>query len=499
MTKPIKTQTKIVADSSDRSIHLHDLAILFIASPSVPHAASVFLYLLTLLDKNRRGQIAKVTGRHPMNSDAIGEMLGISGRTVRRTIDHLIQTGLIKYSEMIKPAVDGKPPIKRRLYILCLNEITRQSVKLSKMICRSNSLAVKAKRMKADNPDGYLKFDSGAFHWMERTLRPPMAEGEMSPLWSCTATIYLSTSKHRENKLKGNISVLSPKPAAPEYLSLSPVSDNTSVTSDPLPAQPTASEVPAPEAPARRKVTVAIETELGASAAMPSPPANRQRSEAMKAILAQAREGKLVDPSTAMFEAAARANESRLEEAIQMIRNWNDINGLYQDYLVVFCRETGVYPTRASKAKWVAQMLQIDNERLLPHFLEACRVSVAKANAQPWWSITDPGSIKTAAIDISGRKSRRQWVSAEAFIKEAYTNRGDKSKEAEQQTEAPKEVWISKEQADQLMREKTIKGRAALLKQFHPELEVKIVGDPNGEVGLNGSVGYAVGVLKAHP
>ena len=176
--------TTIKADVHRYSVELHDLAVILLHDPKYPLQASLFLYLLALTDKLRRGQIARILGTHPMNSDAVGKLFRVNGSTVRRHFKHMIDVDLLRYSETTSEAKDGRPPVKRRHYTVMTGKLRQASTALSKDIAKSNKIGVMARRMNVDPPERLAVTDNGLM-WISASVHV-CTEGETEAQRACT-------------------------------------------------------------------------------------------------------------------------------------------------------------------------------------------------------------------------------------------------------------------------------------------------------------------------
>lgn len=172
-------KTIVKADASTYKIELHDLSVLFLYSSKHPLILPIFLYMLAMTDKARRGQLARVLGGHPMNSEVIAQLFGVGQSTVRTAIKVMIECDLVRFNEITLPAKKDGPPIKRRTYTVMIHKLTKRAVDLSKDIARSNKGAVKARRMGLD-PEALLRLIGDTFQWVPQVGQHPANDAAAS-------------------------------------------------------------------------------------------------------------------------------------------------------------------------------------------------------------------------------------------------------------------------------------------------------------------------------
>ncbi len=209
--------TTVKVDSSTYKVELHDLSVLFLYSSKHPLILPIFLYMLAMTDKKRRGQLARVLGRHPMNSEVIAELFGVGQSTVRTAIKLMIESDLVRYNTTTVQRKEG-PPVTRRTYTVMLHKLTKRSVDLSKDIARANKDAVKARRLGID-PAAALQLIDHAFVWVPQVGRhdedasnacvSTRTQAISHPLRPYTDALYLKCYTNQNSRGKLVLSVYS--------------------------------------------------------------------------------------------------------------------------------------------------------------------------------------------------------------------------------------------------------------------------------------------------
>lgn len=405
--------TTVKVDASTYKVELHDLSVLFLYSSKHPLILPIFLYMLAMTDKKRRGQLARVLGKHPMNSEVIADLFGVGQSTVRTAIKIMIECDLVRYNSTTVQRKEG-PPVTRRTYTVMLHKLTKRAVDLSKDIARANKEAVKARRLGVD-ASADLRLIDHAFVWVPQVGQQP-EDASVSTrtlaishsLRPYTDALYLKC--YRENVSRKNLvhSVYSgvtpentqvfqsnaPSDTDSSDLRNPPDEHHIDVTTQGEPAenQGAAENRVTPLSPAGTRSYSESNSESASGVSLNSEisPKSRATHPAIATLAKHAANGPLdanlghvsdesrvaelpqteakpvrpivrlleehratgksIDPLRFAFESSASANETEQAEADDIIRGWG-IPQPYEKLLSEFCRITRIYPSRANKGK----------------------------------------------------------------------------------------------------------------------------------------------------